>query len=751
MKKLLLLTIVILLIPMVLSIEVAQNHGIITTQTDTTSDPTGMRIVANVNTTIIHINKSLSNTATTAYVRTLDAENGTIGTATFIGVTATFATAVPLIAGNTYFLVTDVGGGSYTFTINSTGTQPNQTIVNWTARLAQDFGIAFIGMNSISGILVNDTSIFINSIAPTNNTIKLFGTNTTFNASVNSTTGLLNASLWFDGILNVSQDLTGTINTTEFSINLSLGTTIWYFQGCNTNGTCSSTENRTIQINNTIINSETFNVTSFESKPETFIINISADGTQTITAELFYFNRTYTSTKVGDNNEMTFTSSLDIPLGVNNNTFRWLIDFGGTNINTTEKGQDVDALLFNVCNATLSTPFLNFTFLDETNNSAVSATIPTSQFNFWLGEGTINKSLTYVQVAEQNLSYGFCSQPVDEPLNIDISTFQYNSEGYQQRTFDFSGTVTNTTTNQVLYLLQSGLFVLFQVVNPLGQTLEGVTVNATRVINGSDVLVSSGITDAAGGVTFFLNPDFLHTFNFDGRPVGSILLITSFAPTQSSYTITLTSTDTPSVDFLQGITYNIFPKVNSLVNDTTFSFNVTLNSAFSVVESFGYTIRNSTSNLAVVNATTNGGTLNSDIDTSNYTVIIMDFFWTINGTQSNVSKTWIIFTDSNTQWSINNFFIDLINYTTNSTLFGLDNFGLAMITFLFIFILTGVMSHKYGLTSATGISAFVFSLILFLDVGVGLMGTIGSQLLPHAITYFFGLIFVAIYIKEVTK
>ncbi|KKK76332.1 hypothetical protein LCGC14_2864750, partial [marine sediment metagenome] len=116
-----------------------------------------------------------------------------------------------------------------------------------------------------------------------------------------------------------------------------------------------------------------------------------------------------------------------------------------------------------------------------------------------------------------------------------------------------------------------------------------------------------------------------------------------------------------------------------------------------------------------------------------------------------VDAIWLIYNDTlDDDWSIKIFFTDLTTFIDDG-LFGLDNFGLAMITFLFIFILTGVMSHKYGLTSATGISAFVFSLILFLDVGVGLMGTIGSQLLPHAITYFFGLIFVAIYIKEVTK
>ena len=43
--------------------------------------------------------------------------------------------------------------------------------------------------------------------------------------------------------------------------------------------------------------------------------------------------------------------------------------------------------------------------------------------------------------------------------------------------------------------------------------------------------------------------------------------------------------------------------------------------------------------------------------------------------------------------------------------FGLDDVGLGLITFFAIFIITGVMSYKFGINSPAAIMAFIFSKI----------------------------------------
>jgi len=142
--------------------------------------------------------------------------------------------------------------------------------------------------------------------------------------------------------------------------------------------------------------------------------------------------------------------------------------------------------------------------------------LPTSTFNYWLGDGSVNKTLTFINNTA-NPSYPFCSIPLDKSLNVDMVVQYKNTTSYPQRTYDPPVQIlTNTTTNKTLYLLNTvdGIYVTFQVLTGGNTPISGTLVNATRVIGSEDVIVGDGTTGAGGSVTFWLNPDFLHTMSF---------------------------------------------------------------------------------------------------------------------------------------------------------------------------------------------------------------------------------------------
>ena len=133
----------------------------------------------------------------------------------------------------------------------------------------------------------------------------------------------------------------------------------------------------------------------------------------------------------------------------------------------------------------------------------------------------------------------------------------------------------------------------------------------------------------------------------------------------------------------------------------------------------------------------------------------MDYYWVIDSTYTNGSRSWYVISSAGTDWSLKVFFDDIILYT-GAGIFGMTDFGLAIITFLFIFLFVGIMSYKFGLVSPVGISSLIFTLVLFLDVGIGLMdefiySTPLISAIPHFPTIFIGFILMGTLFMEVYK
>ena len=527
---------------------------------------------------------------------------------------------------------------------------------------------------------------------------------------------------------------------------------LWNTKICGTNATgyyCSWDENRTILTGSNLSNIK-YNSSTYETKSETFTSNLTISPGYTPTNGLLIWNGTsYTAslTSLGEN-EYFLSKTIDIP--VSNQTIAWYFNWtiGTSKFSSESSNQSVARTFFGLCNDTCSTKFLNISFKDESNNEKINATITSSNFEYYLGSGTIYKTFSY-STANNYSNYTFCATP-NSTINV-VPYVQYKmGTDYPQRIWNPSvQTYSSTITQKVLYLLSSinGIYVTFQVVNTANQVISGVSINATRLIDSEVVLVGAGDTGTDGTTTFWLNPDFSHTIT--ASKTGYSDVITTLTPTQSSYTITLgTQTSTYNNTF-QGITYSIRPNETSLVNDTEYTFGLTINSNYWDLEEYGFNLRLSNGSVISGGSTNVEGTpLTFNYNTGNQSVIYMDYYWVIDGEYTNATKYWVVYNTQHTEYSIWKFFTDFNSYMSVG-LFGIDNFGKVLLVFLILFMSVGIVSYKYGLASPIAVSALMWAIIFFFDIVVGLIPNYTG--INHLPTYIVSLILVLILIREVQR
>jgi hypothetical protein len=538
---------------------------------------------------------------------------------------------------------------------------------------------------------------------------------------------------------------TGSTNTTNFTLQLEVyNATIW------ANDSIGNTYGRFVEWDYQVFeNTRANNATTFETKDETFSINLTSNSSLTA-VHLIYNGTAYAMT----NTSNVWSKTLSIPSSaVGTQSFNYKFTYGGSTFYSGNSTQVVNPLIFAWCNSTYNTKFVNYTFKDESDLSTINATIPLATFYYWIGDSTLNKTLTYTNTS-LNYSFRFCSNAVNSTINV-VPYIQYKQgTAYPQRVYQSSTLhLTNTTTNTTLYLLAvaDGIYITFQVTNPSNQVISGVTINSSREISGSDVLVAQGVTGDDGTVTFWLNPDYSHEFYFIKS--GFETLVSSITPTQSSYTVVLGGSSATQInDYSKGITIKIKPTAETtLFNDTEYNFNMTISTSYWDLDDFGIFIR--LSNGTVIGSdsdtTSSGGVLNLLRNTSINKIIYMDYYYTVNGTNTTGTARWTIISSAYSGYSILTFFTDFKLYMT-SGMFGLDAFGLNLIIFLCLFISIGLMSYKYSMTSPLAISLMAFLCIFFFDVVLGLL-TSPPRMIPHVYTWLIGLVTSVFVIKEVIQ
>lgn len=601
----------------------------------------------------------------------------------------------------------------------------------------------------------SDSSPIVTLNSPANSfSTKLL--NITFNCSATDDFKIQNISLYINDVLNYTKT-NGVTNFSELNItnNFDIGQYNWSCRVYDNATQQTNSSTRTFSVNMFTEQLQTFNISSYETKKESYVINISYDSTKfsSVSANLFYNGTSYVGIKEGIGDNVSFTNTHDLPIVPNgaNYTFYWAITLNDASPHITNSNssiQHIENISFGLCNSSLTTSYINYTFKDEVTLSSLSGSFPYSSFIYWLGSGTKTKTYSFTNLS-YNPSYAFCFSPSDQTLNLGTNV-QYQAAGYNQRISSLNFVLTNITTNKTLYLLNtsSGIYVTFQVVSPASQTISGVSVNASRQINGVDTLIGSGVTGSDGAITFFLNPNFAHTFTF--LKSGYEPLTETITPTQSIYTIKMLISGTVSNDYRQGVSISINPSFDFLLNNTIYNFNMTLNSSIYSISNFGFGLYYNNNSLIGSQSSTSstGGFLSFNADTSNSTGIYMNYYYTTNGTTFNYTTFWITELSPNS-FSITHFFSDL-NLYLSAGLFGIDNFGKVLISFVLLVLMVGFFTYRYGIANEAAIMGIIFGLVFFLDT-IGFLpqpAFLGITPKDHFITIITGIIFGGLIVRE---
>lgn len=627
--------------------------------------------------------------------------------------------------------------------------------------------------NGGTGISYTDTfpTPSVSLLTPLNNTITL---NTTINFTANQTAPFpynnTNSTfyLWYNNdTLRYSNATSLSGNGSEIvSWNVpNLNTSIykWNVYGCFENSTTNlclwSENNNTFTINDFTLNNMSYSSSTFETKTETFTANITVPtGTTPSLGEFIYNGTTYTGVTISNSSSNYLLSkTLDIPVGTGNKSFSFNFTLDGQEYSTDDYYQNVNLTLFTISNSTYNVSFLNISFKDENSLSPINASIPSSQFTYYLGTGSVNKTYNFINTTD-HYSYSFAGTTGSENLKV-IPVVQYRRvNDYPQRIWQPSvQTYNSTMTNQILYLLNTddGIFVTYQVVANTESPIEGVSVTSTRLVGAETIQVGSGTTDISGTVTFWMNPDFEHITTFNKTGYDDFTFV--HYPTQTSYTITLGGGTTTDDNCIEGVLQTINPSQDFLFKNQDYNFNYTVSSSYWNLSSFQFTLTYSNGTVISTpsSSSSSGGTISSNgVNVTNSSTITMNYLYEISGsdtcTQVSGVRVWITQSSDGTDFSIWRLFQDSNSYIS-AGLFGFDNFGKTLVSFLIIVLVVGGLSRRYGLASEAAIMGILFGVVFLLDVGLGFIPNvqIGSiQSVDNFFTYITFIILLMMIIRE---
>jgi len=481
-------------------------------------------------------------------------------------------------------------------------------------------------------------------------------------------------------------------------------------------------------------NSQTFNTTTYESLKEDFIINITYenDTASDISANLVYNGTTFAGTQVGSGATIEFkVSSMSIGLISGSfsqlKEFYWEVTIAENSeeyfFNSTFNNQTVYQIIFGLCNSTLTTSYINFTFVNETiNMESINATI-SSSWTYWLEDAAINKTLTFSNTTEEP-SYAFCLYPTFTNLNTALSLTYANSES-QQRAYRFqTALLTNLTTNTVLYLLPFGLggFTRYQTIDANGDTIPNVLATVTRTIGATTVTSGISLTDDSGLVIFFLNPNVVYDYVFSlaGFEDNSF----SLNPNSPDIYIITMGTGvfvTNETEILQNTTIQIDPTNTTLQNQTDVVFSLSVNSTESVTF-ISMNITNSSGDQLAFQSNAGQGFISETINTGNNTRITGYFVIRTADEEITLTKVWFVGEEFEGDYSINRQMRFFMDYNFNEFI----RMVLIVLTILVIMIYLSegeIIDVSEGKIIVIILVMWAFSFFGWLDTGLTLSTT----------------------------
>jgi hypothetical protein len=422
------------------------------------------------------------------------------------------------VVGNTYYVKvwSNYGGTvaitSYFFNYTSNswtsiGTSGPSTS-EFTGTLSSDFvnasGYTIYSESSSTGI--NGLAYFY-TIRPGNDTNPQYPTNPYLNVSGDGDTQ------WsFSGSFNQTNN-----QTSDFSseINSYLKTCYPYIDG-----TCDvpfilhsdSAGIMKVQLNATITyDSQTFDSSVFEGQNSNFWIKVnSTSDIQNVNAWLVYNGTSYAyTTKQQDGSYWTFTKSLTIP-SVNADTninFYWNFTYSNATNTYAQNFSSYNQTVYrlSITNCTSGNFTLNFTGYDEETKNLLGYSMDAA-FTYWPSGKTFTKNLS-VELRNNN-TYYFCIAPSGATIYFDATIKYWNSSYTTRYYYLTNATLTNSTQNINLYLLNSSsstlitINILDQLNNP--QTDVVVMIEKQNIGNDSYSLVAETKTDYSGNSYAYL-------------------------------------------------------------------------------------------------------------------------------------------------------------------------------------------------------------------------------------------------------
>jgi hypothetical protein len=176
---------------------------------------------------------------------------------------------------------------SYTGTVYVTFAEGANTLYAYANDSASNSNSTFVTFT------VDTTVPTISNLFPTNNSLDPNG-NIIFNASVADNVQLKNASLYINGVLNQTQNLSGTSNITSFNLNLPNGNYNWSIRVYDNSGNYANSETRLLIVNTNalpIYTNFTGNTTDWPNVPDlTNVCNSTAVIDNPITDKIQWHN-----------------------------------------------------------------------------------------------------------------------------------------------------------------------------------------------------------------------------------------------------------------------------------------------------------------------------------------------------------------------------------------------------------------------------------------------------------------------------
>jgi len=395
---------------------------------------------------------------------------------------------------------------------------------------------------------------------------------------------------------------------------------------------------------------------------------------------------------------------------------------------------------FGLCNSTLTSLLLNVTFADEINSTKLNASVSDGSINYPY-DAIETRTFTFSNSTPQ-LEYDFCSDG-NNNITIDITSFSYKFlPVYPIRGWSETLNLNlSQTTNKTLYLLATGTPITFQILNSASQPLSDVLGTAKK----GSLTVESKISDAAGLIQFSLDQSTSYTLTFSKD--GYITNTQTITPVLTTYTISmqsvsLTGTNTSTS---QGISYIISPGNLSLNNGTNYTFSFDIKSSYWNLQLYGFNMTNSSGFFygKITGTGSAGSKLSMNINTGNESAILMNYYWIVNNTYANGTKSWVTFNEYNGTGSILRFCNDLSNFSRG----GFDSFGRALIAFIIIFIIAAGISFYSGIYSPVAIVGVIAAGITFFDFCGSLIPN-PVNAVPHFTSIIIGLLFIGLIIDK---